>query len=54
MSSRDFTAHPEEEEVLIQDGLEFKITSVQESQAPQQNLDQTIPLKVIKLVYPVP
>ena len=30
MSSRDFSAHPEEHEVLVQDGLEYLITSVQE------------------------
>ena len=30
MSSRKFSAHPEEELVLIQDGLEYLITSVQE------------------------
>ena len=47
MSSREFTAHREEQEVLLQDGLEFKITSVQESQVDEQNANQNVPLKVV-------
>ena len=45
----DFTAYPEEEEVLVQDGLTYKVTENSEQVHPQTNQK----FRLIELCYPV-
>lgn len=54
MSNRKFTAHPEEQEILVQDGLDYKIVSVQKSRVTLEDSTESIPLTKVKLIYPIP
>ena len=44
----EFSAYPEEEEVLVQDGLQYLITDNSEIETPNPNKK----LRLIKLKYP--
>ena len=47
--TRDYTAYPDEGEVLLQDGLQYLITDKTESKCEATG----IPIHLIKLQYPV-